>query len=291
MLAAAVIVFREALEAALVIGLVLAATQGLPGRGRWIGLGIGVGAAFACVLALLADVINGLAEGVGQEIVNASILFTAVAMLGWHNVWMRRHARELKSQLSNIGRAVLAGERPLYVLAAVVGLAVVREGAEVVLFLSGIAAAGSGHAALLAGSVLGLASGIGVGFLLYKGLASIPTRQLFEVSGWLILLLAAGLAAQGAGYLVQADLLPTLGPPLWNTSHVLSEQSLPGQLLHTLVGYVSQPLPIQAVFYVGTAVTIFGLMKAVERGSLRIIGAPVALGAGFLAVLLFLTSA
>lgn len=98
----------------------------------------------ACVVAGLADRLAEVAAGMGQELFNAIVLFTAVALLGWHNVWMQRHGRELAQQMTRVGRAVLSGERPLYALAVVVGLAVLREGAEVVLFLYGIASAGRG---------------------------------------------------------------------------------------------------------------------------------------------------
>jgi high-affinity iron transporter len=78
----------------------------------------------------------------------------------------------------------------------------------------------------------------------------------------MLLLLAAGLAAQGARYLVQADVLPSLGPQVWDTSHILSERSLLGQMLHTLVGYDATPSGMQIVFYLGTAILIAaGMLK------------------------------
>jgi len=261
MLATAIIVFREVLEAALVIGIVFAATRGIPGRSQWINSGIGIGVILAAILALLADQISALAAGVGQELLNAGILFAAVAMLTWHIVWMRKHGAEIARHMKQVGADVVSGQRPLYVLAVVVGLATLREGAEVVLFLSGIAAGGSGKTALLAGGLIGLLAGGAVGFILYFGLLRIPMRHLFSVSTWLIILLAAGMASQGAAYLVQADILPTLGDSLWNTSHLLSDQSIIGQILHTLVGYVSRPTGIQVLFYVGTLVAILIMMR------------------------------
>jgi high-affinity iron transporter len=100
-----------------------------------------------------------------------------------------------------------------------------------------------------------------VGLAMYYGLLRIPTRYLFKVTSWLILFLAAGLASQGAAYLVQADLLPPLGHEVWNTSNWLSEDSLIGQVLHTLLGYVSRPDGVQILFYLATLATIASLMR------------------------------
>jgi high-affinity iron transporter len=262
MLATAIIVFREVLEAALIIGIVLAATQGVPRRGAWVMRGIGAGVLGSILVAGFAQTIASAAAGVGQEVFNAGVLFAAVAMLGWHNVWMTRHGRELTLSADRLGAAVRAGTQPLWALAFAVGLAVLREGSEVVLFLYGIAAADDGGAAALAsGGALGLIIGMAAGSALYLGLVSIPLRHLFAVTSWLVLLLAAGMAAQGAAFLMQADLLPPLGAELWDTSFLLSEQSLPGRVLHTLIGYTAQPAGIQLVFYVVTLLVIGGLMR------------------------------
>ncbi len=265
MLAVAVIVFREVLEAALVVGIVLAASRGTARRGRWVAYGIVAGLLGALVVAGFTDEIASAVNGIGQEIFNATVLFGAVLMLGWHNVWMSRHAKEHVVEATRVGHEVLSGARPLYALAIVCGLAVGREGSEVVLFVYGIVAAqGGGAAVLLGGGLLGLVVGIGVGAALYLGLLTIPMRHLFAVTSWMILLLASGMASQGAAFLLQADLVPPLGN-LWDTSRVLSEQSVLGQALHALIGYVARPTGIQLVFYVGTLMLIASLMRIFGR--------------------------
>ena len=256
-----IIVFREVLEAALVVSIVLAATKGVPRRGTWVLSGILVGLVGAGVVALLADRIAAALSGMGQEVFNAAVLFLAVIMLAWHTVWMARHGRAIAQRMREVGASVVEGERPLYALAIVVGLAVLREGSEIVLFLYGIAAASSqGTAGMLVGGLMGLAAGLAVGAALYFGLLRIPLRHLFFVTGWMIVLLASGMAAQGAGYLVQADVLPPLGQSVWNSSAILPEQSILGQLLHTLIGYDDRPVGIQVVVYVITLLVIGGLM-------------------------------
>src|SRR6267154_5770695 len=95
MLATAIIVFREVLEAALIVGIVMAASRGVPQRGAWIAAGVGGGVLGAIAVAAAAETIAEAVAGIGQEIFNAIVLFAAVAMLGWHNIWMSRHGREL----------------------------------------------------------------------------------------------------------------------------------------------------------------------------------------------------
>jgi high-affinity iron transporter len=266
MLGAAIIVFREVLEAALIVSIVLAASAGAPRRGFWVSCGLAAGVVGAALVALFAAEIAAAASGIGQELMNASILLLAVGMLGWHNIWMSRHGRELATTARAVGDAVISGARPLYVLAVVVGLAVLREGSETVLFLYGVGATGGlGAGALIAGGVLGLAGGVVTGAALYLGLLRIPMRRLFTVTSWMVLLLAAGMAGQAAGYLVQADLLPPLGDAVWDTSAVLSENSVLGKALHTLIGYVSRPDGIQILFYLAALCGIWLLTRAVGK--------------------------
>jgi len=264
MLATAVIVFREMLEAALIIGIVAAATRGVLHRNAWIVGGIIAGLLGAITVALLADVIMNLANGVGQEIFNASVLLAAVAMLAWHNIWMARHSRELVTQMKQVSAAVKDGGKPMYALGIVVAVAVLREGSEVVLFLYGQAAGGLNVSMIASGGMVGLIVGGAVGFALYFGLLRIPTQYLFVVTGWLILLLAAGMASQAAKFLSQADIIPAWGR-MWDTSAWLADDSVSGRLLHTLIGYDANPLGIQLAVYLFTLLVIGGAMKMVNQ--------------------------
>jgi len=262
MIAVAVIVFREVLEASLIVSIVLAASKGTPRRGLWVAGGIALGVLGACIVAGFAAEIAQAVAGMGQELFNAAILFAAVGMLGWHNVWMGRHGKEMAIEASALGREVAAGARPLYALALVVGVAVLREGSESVLFLYGVAAAGGGGLVnMLGGGAIGILGGVVAGAALYLGLLRIPSRHLFAVTSWMILLLAAGLASQGAFFLNQADVLPSLGNEIWDTSWLLTEDSVPGRVLHVLVGYVARPAGIQLVFWAGTVVILLTLMR------------------------------
>jgi len=266
MLAIAVIVFREVLEAALIISVVMAAAVGLAGRGRWVATGVGIGLAGAALTAAFAAAITNSLSGNGQEVLNAAILGVAVVMLAWHTIWMARHGREMAAQARGITAQISDGSRHMRSLAVIVAAAVLREGAETVLFIAGLAAsAEESTMALALGALLGLLGGAAVGGALYAGLLRIPVGRLFSVTGWLVLLLAAGLAAQAAGFLIQADLLPSLGDQLWDTSPLLSEDGMIGRVLHTLIGYVARPAGLQVFAYVTTLVAIGMPMIALRQ--------------------------
>lgn len=262
MLASLVIVFREAIEAGLIVGIVMAATRGVRRRGWWVSCGVGVGTLGACLVAAFAGELGALFNGAGQELFNATILVLAVGMLIWHNAWMAGHGRELAREVRAIGAAVAEGDRPLTALAVVVGVAVLREGSEVVLFLYGVlASGGTSVGAMLAGGAFGIALGGGLSALIYLGLLAVPAHRLFAVTTGLITLLAAGLAAQAMFFLQQADYFQGLATPLWDTSWLLRDDSVPGRLLHTLIGYTATPDAAQLLAYAGAIALMLAMMR------------------------------
>lgn len=271
MLSTFVIVFRETLEAALIVSIVLAASNGIPARGRWVIAGVFAGLAGAAIVALFAGQLADLFDGNGTEVFNAAVLLTAVAMLGWHQIWMSTHGAELARESRAVGSAVREGAKPLSALAIICAVAVLREGSETVLFLYGIAIDGAlGAATMLQGGILGVAAAALVGALFYAGLLRVPLKHVFRVTGVIILLLAAGLAAQAAAFLVQAGYLPALGYDIWNTSEVLPQTNPVGFLLHILVGYVARPEGIQIVAYALTLTIILAASAVVRMRSLAL---------------------
>ena len=268
MLPSLLIVFREVFEAGLIIGIVMAVTSGVAGRARWVAAGVAAGVLGACLVALFASGLSQLFGGSGQELFNAGILGFAVLMLGWHNVWMSRHGRELAADMRAAGEAVVAGSKSLAALSLVVTIAVLREGSEVVLFLYGVAAAeGGASLGMLIGGAIGLALGAFVCLLTYLGLITIPMKYLFSVTSTLIALLAAGMAAQAIAFLQQADILTAFDQTVWDTSWILSDESFLGRALHTLIGYVDQPTAMQLIVYAATLAVIAVLMKLVAAPS------------------------
>jgi high-affinity iron transporter len=261
-IAALIIVFREVFEAGLIVGIVLAVTRTVPHRNRWIGGGVIAGVLAACLVAVFAGALSNLFAGMGQELFNALILAIAVVMLTWHNVWMARHGSELAGELVAAGQAVVEGSKSLLALAVVVGVAVLREGSEVVLFLYGVVAGTDDSALGVAlGGFIGLLLGALVCVLTYVGLLRIPTRRLFAVTTVLIALLAAGMAAQAAAFLEKANWLTAMDNVVWDSGWLLSDSSILGKALHTLIGYTDQPTAMQLVVYVAILVVTFVLMR------------------------------
>jgi high-affinity iron transporter len=262
MLATLIIVFREVLEAGLIIGIVLAATEGVSHRGRWIAGGIAGGVSGAALLAAFAGALANAFSGSGQELFNATILLIAVLMLGVHVTWMASHGRQMAQEMKAMGHAVVAGDRSLAAMALVVTLAVLREGSEVVLFLFGIATSThEGAASMLTGGALGVLAGAAVSWLLYRGLVAIPMKHLFKVTNAMIAVLAAGMAGQAAAILAGTGMLPALGDELWDTSGILRDDSIVGRALHALVGYSDRPPGIQVLAFLTTLAALALLSK------------------------------
>jgi high-affinity iron transporter len=262
MLSTAVIVFRETLEIALMLGVVLAATRGVKGRGPWIAAGFGAGAAGAGLVAAFTEVISGFFGGAGQEIFNAAVLFIAAAFVGCTAVWMRGHGREVTAQLKKTGADVAAGALPLSALVVIIGLSMLREGSEIALFLYGQALSGQGALTIAAGTAAGVLAGVAAGVALYYGLIRTSVGHMFQLTGWLLVFLVAGLAAQGAGFLTSAGYFSGLSGALWNSSWLVSDEGIAGKLLHGLIGYSARPSEIQGIFYL---LTLGGLMFAMKK--------------------------
>ena len=262
MFAALIIVFREVFEAGLIVGIVLAATRGIPGNKLWISGGILAGVVGSCIVSLFANALSQAFSGSGQEVFNAAVLGVAVVMLTWHNVWMARHGRELAMSFRAAGEAVAAGRKSLAALGVVVALAVLREGFEVVMFLYGVLATegATGYSVFL-GGLGGLALGVLVCVATYAGLVTIPERYLFGVTGVLIAFLAAGMAAQAVNFLEQANVVTALDATVWDTSWMLSQSSPVGRALHTLIGYADRPTEMQLAVYLAVLAVMFILMK------------------------------
>ncbi len=258
MLAIWILVFREVLEAAMIVSVVAAATRGVAGRWRWIGSGLALGCAGAGIVAMFAGRLADAMSGMGQEWFNAGVLLAATAMIGWHVVWMARHGRALALEAGRYGDDVSSGRRPLTALMLVVAIAILREGSEVVLFSYGMFAGGSGSGDLLAGGLLGLASGTAAGVAMYAGLLKIPMRHFFRATNGLLILLAAGLTAAAVGFLTQADVLPTLANPIWDTTRLLSDDAWFGRTLHALVGYTARPSGMQVLSYLSIVLLLSG---------------------------------
>lgn len=246
----ATIIFREIIEVALVIGIVMAATRGLPGRVNLVLFGLGLGILGSVIIAFFTRSISEAIDGMGQEIFNAAVMFVAVGFLSWTVIWMKTHGRELAQKLKAVGQDVLSGHKSAYVLVGVVALATFREGAEIALFTYGMMASGAYTLSQVAtGGAIGAFGGAIIGSMLYFGLLKVAQRHLFTVTSWLLIILTAGMAAQGANFLIAAGVLPEIIPQVWDTSAILSGDGFLGETLKVLIGYTPRPTGMELVFY------------------------------------------
>lgn len=258
----ATIVFREIIEVALVIGIVMAATRGLPGRVNLVLAGLGVGVLGSVIIAFFTQSISQAIEGMGQEIFNAAVMFIAVGFLSWTVIWMKTHGRELAQNLKKVGADVVAGNKSIYIIVGVVALATFREGAEIALFTYGMTASGAfGVHEIVMGGIIGGIGGAIIGAMLYLGLLKAAQKHLFTVTSWMLIILTAGMAAQGANFLIAAGVLPPLHPQVWDTSAIISGNGFIGETLKVLIGYTPKPTGMELVFYAAILVGVGTIYK------------------------------
>ena len=238
------VVWRESLEAALIVGILLTyvGRSGLRQGVRYVWGGTIAAGLLAIALGAASGGAVGSLDPDTQEMVHAGILFAATAVLTWMVLWMHANARGLKGDLHRKADAAMATGR-LLGLAAVAFVAVFREGIETVLFLWGIAAQqplGGSVPLLLAGATGGVLA-VATAWCFFRGFAFLDLRTFFRVTGVLLLLVAGGLLMAGVNKLIMLDRLPPLVPQIWNTSWLVRDDSVPGAILSALIGYRSRP--------------------------------------------------
>ena len=240
-----VIILREVLEAALLMSVFLASARFLQTRNRWAISALVAGAIGAATYGFFLEPVSDLFDGVGQEVCNAILQYGAFASLAAVAFHIPRRANNLKSSPATI----------VALMALTVTLAITREGAEILVYVSGFWNVSDFFSAVALGSVIGACIGFSVGVLIYYLLLAQPIKWALPTSVLLIHLIAAGMASQATRLLIQADWIPAAGP-MWDISSILSEQSLTGQLLYALVGYEASPSGIEVLAYVGSVLVV-----------------------------------
>ena len=274
MFATGLIVFRESLEAALFVGILAASTRTLAGRGFWLTCGVLAGFMGSVAMALGMEHISTWVDGIGQDFVNAIIITVALLMLTWHCVWVSTHSQDLVQNARRLGTSATDGSSTLWALSLAVAMAVMREGAETVIFVAGFMSGTSeGRIPLLMGAGIGLIAGVVSGLAIYLSLARVHTRHLFSVTNALILILAGSLASQLAKTLIQAGLVSYGVEPVWDVSNLLSNSSALGTFLHALMGYDANPAMLQLLFYAGSIAAIWFATQQVRARLARVPGA------------------
>ena len=245
-----VIVLREALEAALMISILLALSRILDMRVRWVAVALVLGLLSAALYGSSLSTISDLFDGVGQEVTNATMQYLVFALLVYC--------------LYRLSRNGQAGTVTLTVaMALAVMLAIAREGSEILVYVSGFLHSEDFFTSVAIGSTIGAIIGISVGVLFYYLLLALPPGRALPTAGILLALVGAGMCAQATRLLIQADWLAASGP-LWDTSGLLPKQSTVGQLLYALVGYEATPTAAEVIAHAGSLMTM-GLIFVAGR--------------------------
>lgn len=256
----AIIVFREILEIAIILGILTVATKEIKGRFKWILSGILTGVIFSVILAIFTNRISDSINGTGQEIFNGSILLIASIMIGFTVLWMQKHAKAISGNLKNLSSQIKDGLKPLYALFFIVLFSVLRESAEIVLFCYGYFVSGVSFAEILVGLFVGLVCGSLVGIAFYLGLLKFSGKYFFKVTTILLVFLTASIAKQAFGFFVNAGIISAIKSPAFDISNILSQQSFVGKILHIFFGYVDRPTGLDLiVYFLALAILFTGL--------------------------------
>ncbi len=233
-----VIVLRETLEAALIVSLLLVLSRLRGLSCRWVIYGLGTGLGGAVLYASQIAPVSRWFDYAGQEITNATMQTAIhVCLVFFILLLVRPSPARYKRQITGL-------------MSVAVALAVAREGFEILLYLSGLLAKPELVSPLLMGTILGAGIGCSIGALFYYGLLNLQARLCQLVAVLLVALFGGNMLAQAAQMLIQANLLES-GPTLWDSAHLLAEDSLAGQLLYALIGYEATPTLTQFAAYLG----------------------------------------
>lgn len=249
MTAALIITLRETLEAALVVGIILAYLRKTQNdkHVKYVWGAVVVGVLLSAALAYLFEVYFGGFEGAAEEIYEGVMMLTAAALLSWMILWMMKQRHGIKKALESKAEAHLKEDHPMGLFFLVL-VSVLREGIETVIFLKAAVLA-SGGDGVLSGAVVGILVALVLAFALFKGMAKVPLRKFFTATSVLLILFAAGLLAHGVHEFQEAGIVPIVNEHVWDMNHVLDEKGNVGSLMKGLFGYNGNPSLIEVVSY------------------------------------------
>lgn len=260
------IVWRESVEAMLVVGILYTWLRSTPegARGlKYLWGGVAAGLALAVALALVLLGVSSWLSDEGQEWFQAIMSLAACALVVQMVVWMKKHGRTLKGELESGARSSVASDNwwGLFVLVAI---AVAREGSETVVFLYGTVAAGEDGNSMFMLALAGVAGFIVAlltFWLLQLGGKLITWRRFFRVTEILLLLLAGSLLVGGLDHLISLDVLPTIIDPVWDSSWLLSDSTGVGKILADFAGYRALPALISVLLWVAYWIVVWALLR------------------------------
>ena len=257
-----IIVFREILEISIILSIILVGTKDLKNRNMWIVSGIALGVFGSILIALFTSVISNAFDGQGQEYFNAVIVSITCAFLVWTVVWTKRQGQLISKKIKDVSNEIHAGRSSFVSLMIIITATIFREGSEIVLFTySSYASHKLPMVSIFSGCAAGFTLGAIIGYAIYHGVIRFAGKYIFQVTFLLLSLIAAGMAAQAVNFLNASGLVTMFSYPIWNSTALLSDASIVGQILNVLIGYNAQPTLLQLVAYVGTLMLIWTLTK------------------------------
>lgn len=262
MLKIAIVVFRECLEVALLLGMIMAVTKPIVNSRTYIILGTLIGVVLASVFAFFTQKLKRSFGGEGDDLFDSCIILLTAAIISWTVVWMQGYSRKIKKDLSKLSESINAGVTSQLTLVLVVATAILREGAEIILFIFGLSTA---HAIegtqYLLGIGVGVFSGLTVGVIFYLGLLKFAGKYVFKICTVLLILIAAGLSAEAAGILTSSGFIEVFSEGLWDSNWLINNKSSLGRILNVTFGYDATPNGMQLMFYIATILLTMILMK------------------------------
>lgn len=257
-----IVIFREFLEIAILLSLFSAASRGIKDFKIYLTAGILIGCFGASLIAFFADQISNSLEGSGDEIFDASIILLTVAMLCSTLIWMKSYSTKLKTKINSLSGDIDTSLISKVLFVSLISTTIFREGSEIVLILRSMSTLNQNEASvymngLAVGATLGILCGLG----LYQGMFRFATKYIFAISSFFMTFIAAGLSAEAAKILSSVGVINIYQNRLWDTSWIISDESISGRFLKIVIGYSARPIGIEVIFYTSTIMIIIILGK------------------------------
>lgn len=250
------IFFRETLEISIIVSTILASINHMNNKNFITILGLSLGIIGAGLLACITNKLTQLVNGSGQEIFNATVSFISSFMIAYTVIWMRVSCKKKQSYIIDKEK-LTSNSLSTRILTLIIALTMLREGSEIVLFSYGVIISHQySFISFTIEALIGILLSLTITIAYYYGLNKIYTRYLFKVTSWLLIFLSANLASQGANFLASVDILPEIVAPVWNSSWIISQESVIGQILNSLFGYIEAPSALQLIFYISVIILI-----------------------------------
>lgn len=251
----AIVVFRECLEIAFLLGVIMAVTKHIEKSRYYILMGALIGVVLASLFIFFTKSISSMLGGFGDELFDSCIILFTAGVISWTAIWMQGYTKKIKKDLGDLSDKITSGSASHLMLIVVVAMTILREGTEIILFVYSISSAENIKVDdYLIGLGFGGFLGLMVGTVLYLGLIKVAGKYIFKVSTILLILIAAGLASQAAGIFTSTGIIETYSDQLWDSSWFVDDRSIFGKILNITTGYEAKPNTMQLIFYISTIV-------------------------------------